>query len=122
MTKKSIVDEALDSARHILDMEENWDDYGAPRISFTAWSKAAYLLHNTNEVHLKRTGKEMPKPYIYPCGNGSVDIEFNEATLLIGVPEVGNPTYWYEVGPTLIGREGEIEIGNFDFILVDLSL
>ena len=62
--------ECLDTLRRILELEEDWDSYGAPQIDLGAAGLAIFLLSK----HLR---ENTPKPHIGPSSAGGVTIEWH---------------------------------------------
>ena len=79
----------IKNSSDILDLDENWDDEGASRISYDTWKTAViflykYVLHIYNENKSKSI---LYEPDIAPVNDGSIDLTWRteQARLLINI-------------------------------------
>lgn len=63
----------LDEFSHL---PENWDSYGAKPISVISRKRAGELLHAWRHL-TQGFGQELPEPFVAPCGDGRVQIEWS---------------------------------------------
>jgi hypothetical protein len=92
---------AIEASRRILNLPDDWDDEGSPRIQETTWKRATdYLRRHAELVHF-RYGSRVPIPRILPGPAGSVDLHWKTGSreLLVNVPaNADEPAAFYGDG------------------------
>src|SRR5438552_2485750 len=84
----STVQEAIETSRWIVGLENDWDDEGSPGVLETTWRRASDFLARQANVARKGLGKELPVPKILPGPNGSIDLHWKipDFELIVNVP------------------------------------
>src|SRR2546428_6140624 len=84
----STVQEAIETSRWILGLENDWDDEGSPQVLETTWQRASDFLARQANVARKGLGKELPVPKILPGPDGSIDLHWKrpDFELILNVP------------------------------------
>ncbi|HEX7048917.1 MAG TPA: hypothetical protein VF188_01795 [Longimicrobiales bacterium] len=107
------LDDAVLRLARLLELEPDWDSYGARAVSIAAADTALVLL-------LGLAGPETPAPHIVPTPAGGVQIEWHTPRLDLEV-EIRSPTrvfVGYEFSDT--GEEGEFPVTSDFRHLADL--
>lgn len=79
---------ALEQARTLLDLGDNWDGEGSPGYSEATLVRASYFLIASSVGLWERHGKVMPLPQIEPGPGGSIDFHWQVGTreMLLNLP------------------------------------
>jgi hypothetical protein len=96
-TIPSGVEEAIESSKWILSLEDDWDENGTPKYSESTWKRACVFLIKQSELALELQ-KELPAPKILPGPEGSIDLHWKRAQfeLLMNIPnDSSKPATFY---------------------------
>lgn len=69
--------EVIKKVKDATKLENNWDSYGAERISITTASRAIKFLYESLQA-LNNRGITLPKPFAAPCPDGSIQFEWEK--------------------------------------------
>ena len=83
----SWISEAVDSLNSLLALEENWDSYGARKVSLETALSTIVLL---NSVMDDRT----PPPSIVPTPSGNIQLEWHRSKIDLEVEVTSSKTYF----------------------------
>lgn len=90
----------VEKSRHILELEDNWDDEEAESYSENVWENVLTFVVNLHLTAFKVFIVELDYPKIYPGPNGSIDITWKADTyeVLVNFPvnETDEITYYGE--------------------------
>jgi hypothetical protein len=89
---------AIRESRTMLDLSDDWDDEGSPRILESTWRRATEYLRRHAELLYIRSGTRIPTPRILPGPDGSVDLHWktDRRELLLNVPaQAAEPATFY---------------------------
>ena len=105
---------ALQNAKAMLELPDDWDDAGSPAIEAPTLRRAAVLLILHAAMVWAHFSVVVPTPRILPGPEGSVDLHWktNRRELLINIPsypQVPSPYYGDDLGSDR--RKGVIEPG-----------
>lgn len=83
---------AINEAKNLLLLNENWDEDGALAISKNIWNNAISFLKNYSEYMLSDKKLSIKAPQINPCRDGSIDLSWrtSKARMLINFKNDGN--------------------------------
>jgi hypothetical protein len=83
---------AIENARPILDLDEDWNNNNAKRIEETTWNNAVIFLIEYSKYILNEFGCIIKSPEINPSSNGSIDLVWRtkNARLLINFKPTNN--------------------------------
>lgn len=83
------VAQRIEKSRRILDLQDNWDGCGSPRITEATWLRAIELVISNANDFFQFRGREFPLPLISESDGGSVDVQWrtNARNILINIPE-----------------------------------
>jgi hypothetical protein len=78
---------AIQEARRILALQDNWDGEEAKPITESTFTRAANLLIQTARAIYHLMGTRIPVPVISPCADGSIDLYWKHKSfkLLVNV-------------------------------------
>lgn len=111
------IDSAIEQSRWMLDLEENWDDDGAPAVRDSVWRRATNLLREIATKFEKDYRRVIPLPSIMPTGDGGIDLHWRNSRfdILLNVPPEAEElaTFYGEnaKNPEL-GFEGSVVLGE----------
>jgi hypothetical protein len=89
---------AIDNSRSMLDLPDDWDDEGSPRIMEETWRRATDYLRRHAHLLYELNGSHIPIPRILPGPEGSVDLHWKTGRreLLANVPAAADqPATFY---------------------------
>ncbi len=90
--------QALQDARWILDLPNDWDDEGAPCYSIEHWGRVEKMLLEWAQKAWKEYGYRLPIPAIGPAPEGGIDLHWKreQYELLVTLPaDSGKPGVFY---------------------------
>lgn len=70
-------------SEYILNLEDNWDDEGAPAYSREVWRRAVQFLFASATDLLRGSGGTVPAPVISHGPNGGIDIHWGDKPILL---------------------------------------
>lgn len=82
----------VDKSRHILELEDNWDDEESESYSENVWENALTFVVNLHLTAFKVFTVKLDYPKIYPGPNGSIDIAWKADTYEVLVNFPVNPS------------------------------
>lgn len=97
---KSDLERAIDDAKEILNLEDDWNGEGAEQISPEIFDVASNFLRRYDS-YLKETFKiDLLVPEINPCPNGTIDLSWRSpsARLLVNIKFIEGQYYAYFYG------------------------
>lgn len=101
----------------IFDLEENWDDEGALKISNKSIWNAIHFLINYSTFVLKEYNIILKEPTLLPCSDGSVDLTWNNDTarMLINFrnSDDNEAHYYGDLYSDITQFKGSFTTGNF---------
>jgi hypothetical protein len=79
---------AIENSRSMLDLPDDWDDEGSPRIMEETWRRATDYLRRHAHLLYELSGSHITIPRILPGPEGSVDLHWKTGRreLLVNVP------------------------------------
>ncbi len=83
----SWISEAVDSLNSLLALEENWDSYGARKVSPEAAFAAIILLHHVMD-------DQTPPPLIVPTPSGNIQLEWHRSEIDLEVEVTPSKTFF----------------------------
>jgi hypothetical protein len=85
------VEEAIESSRFILRLEENWDEEGSLGYDKDTWERATHFVRDITTQYLTNYKVQIDPPKITPGPDGSIDVRWKtqKRTLLINFPADG---------------------------------
>lgn len=88
---------AIEDARSLLDLENDWDEDGAVAIDAKTWRRAAILLTECARRVWDRYQRSIVAPDITPVPDGSIDLDWHltDYELLVNIPSDPNGTVGY---------------------------
>ena len=88
VAKLSLVDEAIEDSRRILELEDDWDGEGSSAYSVITWQRAVDFVSRYAERLREMLGIVMDAPEIMPGPNGSIDVDWETEAyeLLVNIP------------------------------------
>lgn len=109
------ISKAIEDSRCMLDLEDDWDGYGASTISRDVWERATGFLRIIQD-------DLVDVPRISPLADGSIDLHWKTNTyeLLIYVPADTNELaqYYGDDGKEGSSIKGELDITKSDQKLI----
>jgi len=106
---------AIERARSITQLGENWDDEGASAIADQTFERAATFLRSA-ATQLAVLGIELPVPRISPCADGSIDLYWTHGNfrLLMNVQPGNAPADFFGETPGGLQVKGPFVPENQD--------
>jgi hypothetical protein len=92
------IQQAIDSSRSILKLEEDWDDQGSSGYSEPTWQRAADFVVGQAAFAERIAGRDLPVPDILPGAKGSIDLHWKTSKfeLLVNIPQnASQPATFY---------------------------
>jgi hypothetical protein len=82
------ISEAIELSRHILSLEDDWDEEGSPPYEERTWLRATNFVKDLATRYWEATNLWVCPPRIMPGPQGSIDIHWNASNreLLINIP------------------------------------
>lgn len=121
---RSPIADAVEGARWILELEDDWDEAGALRYEEAVFERAAKFLRNS-AAWLERTyGRTLPPPDIGPGPDGCIDLHWKlpHVELLLKVPPASAPiTFYGDDRSGFVVRGSTVESGGPLFLWLTSS-
>jgi hypothetical protein len=90
--------EVIEQSKHILTLEDDWDEEGSQAYTLATWERATTFLQLGARQLWEENQVALEAPKILPGPSGSIDLHWKMARreLLINIPEsVGKPANFY---------------------------
>ena len=89
---------AVKKSRRLLELSDNWDDEGSPRVNSAAWNKATDFVLEMVRAFTGRIRRPLPVPAISAGPEGSIDVhwrtERREILLNFSADQTLAPSYY----------------------------
>ena len=93
----------LEDVRSLLDLREDWDSYGAPKIGLEASQVATHLVRM-----LAARLTSMPRPRVSPTARGGIELEWEQGDLVATI-DIPSHASHVDVYASEGDRETEVE-------------
>lgn len=82
------LEQVITESRSLLDLADDWDGNGSPRVSESAWARAMKFLRRYARMAHDSFGRNVESPKIGPGPDGSIDLhwESQDFEILVNVP------------------------------------
>lgn len=111
------INQAIDDAKFIADLEADWDENGALEISKETFRTAKNIVLKYSQYMFDYFSILLPAPSITPVNNGSIDLLWKNAgkVLLLNIKPNENLAHYYGLNTqTKIDFQGSIRINEVE--------